>query len=405
MEAICLKCLAKDPNQRYPTAQDLADDLHRFIGGETLQGIPTAIPIRVQKWLRRHRRAVLAAMVIAIAAGGLAGVSAWFLLPPSNPAELRTCHFTTNPRGCEITVVAIDPNTGEPDPEKIQDAKGVTPLTMDLADGDYLVVAVMPGEPRFHEVHRYVPSYWDTVPGRGKSESANWSVSPGSDQVTIREIVIPSVDVTAGMGFVEGTDRLQLSEPRDSDTPEWWQIPGFFVDVRELQETPDKSQPASSPPITQPARRFRFGELLAAQLENQGKRLPSAAELYYLSSVICPAATDKDGNATLSPCVLSDRSQTQVESLHSGRWEWTITRPGAPFSGVNYSRTMGDFTNLRMVGCGDHTNVRSTALSSTGLKWLPETSSGPPAEGARGVRSKKPRRNLEDFMRPTSHQR
>ena len=38
LDAICLTCLEKEPSRRYPTAEALAEDLHRFLEGESVQG-------------------------------------------------------------------------------------------------------------------------------------------------------------------------------------------------------------------------------------------------------------------------------------------------------------------------------------------------------------------------------
>jgi tRNA A-37 threonylcarbamoyl transferase component Bud32 len=54
LELICLKCLSKSPLDRYPSAEALADDVERFLKGETLAARPPGVIQRIQTWSRRQ---------------------------------------------------------------------------------------------------------------------------------------------------------------------------------------------------------------------------------------------------------------------------------------------------------------------------------------------------------------
>jgi WD40 repeat protein/tRNA A-37 threonylcarbamoyl transferase component Bud32 len=64
LEVIALKCLAKEPERRYPSAQHLADELQRWQRSEPIQARPTTRVEKVKLWCRRNRAVAVAGIVV-----------------------------------------------------------------------------------------------------------------------------------------------------------------------------------------------------------------------------------------------------------------------------------------------------------------------------------------------------
>jgi WD40 repeat protein len=79
LETICLKCLAREPGGRYPSAAALADDLRRFLVGAPIRARPAGRLKTAWKWARRRPgvAALLAAVGVVTALGFAGTLGQW----------------------------------------------------------------------------------------------------------------------------------------------------------------------------------------------------------------------------------------------------------------------------------------------------------------------------------------
>jgi serine/threonine protein kinase/Flp pilus assembly protein TadD len=97
LESIARKCLAPDPQQRYQQAEQLAEDLQRFLDDRPLRYAPELSKVeRVRKWTRRHPRltyagavAGVAVAVVLVLGGALVAVSRQFVDTAADLAAKR----------------------------------------------------------------------------------------------------------------------------------------------------------------------------------------------------------------------------------------------------------------------------------------------------------------------------
>jgi hypothetical protein len=77
LEAICLKAMARKPEDRYATPKELADDLERWMADEPVSAWSEPLATRARRWMRRHKSWMAArgvALVLVSAVSSLAAI-------------------------------------------------------------------------------------------------------------------------------------------------------------------------------------------------------------------------------------------------------------------------------------------------------------------------------------------
>lgn len=96
LQAICLKCLERRPEDRYAAAQELADDLHRFAVGRTTRARPIGPAETLRRWM--IRQPAIAALLLVSGVGLLSLLSVLAI----HIRSLKTHHIETRKAQAQV---------------------------------------------------------------------------------------------------------------------------------------------------------------------------------------------------------------------------------------------------------------------------------------------------------------
>lgn len=144
LETIVLKAIEKNPGDRYATAQELGNDLRRFLNHEPIRARRPSLANRTKKWCRRHRSWVVGTAVLFGAMVLMAAVWGW-----SHQRDLSQRRAATE-RGVCAALVEAETMTAQgwkeiDDPDRWQATVGLAQAALSRAE-ELLSAGVADGE-------------------------------------------------------------------------------------------------------------------------------------------------------------------------------------------------------------------------------------------------------------------
>jgi serine/threonine protein kinase/tetratricopeptide (TPR) repeat protein len=79
LETVVCKCLEKNPDHRYPTAKELAEDLRLYLSERPIRAKPATLAQRARKWSQRHPAVVRSAVILLVLVTAGSSLSTWLI--------------------------------------------------------------------------------------------------------------------------------------------------------------------------------------------------------------------------------------------------------------------------------------------------------------------------------------
>ncbi len=104
LESICLHAMHKDPQRRYQSAVDLADDIESHLADDCVSVVPESLPRKWGRFFRKHRRLALGLGAGLLAIAVIASVAAFRISQQLELARLQQ-KFDTSLRAQEVRLL------------------------------------------------------------------------------------------------------------------------------------------------------------------------------------------------------------------------------------------------------------------------------------------------------------
>lgn len=420
LEDICRKAISKAPQERYQTARELSEDLRRFLNDEPVLASQWSRWRRIRRWAKDHRAALIATVLAMMSLLSL-GTAAMFAQRSHELLGLRKVSLTTEPPGARLTLVPLDEFSGEPLATEIQQPAAISPTSLEIPPGDYLVIAVLE-DGRFHEVFRHVPKKGKSYPGVYKHN--RWKLESGV--VVLPAIVIPEESIVENMAKIDGMAFETASDLHEvANDSTFGHVAPFYLDTREFSI--EQCNHALSNVPLDPHRWKERRQLAAATVsydeavsiaETIGKRLPTQSEYEFATTAggrfrfpwgdefpivtDTPADFGEVGKSSFDYLAITPR----VYGLCSNVAEWTTTKPQTlRHEAAGFAIGNGNLEDYRVAKGGDQRIIDGDS-QETAAHRDPRISVGVsryavhPGLGFRCARSVSPRQTAGDFDHP-----